>query len=127
MTEGTQGAANAPDGYIAVRKIELAEAIAAAGGLPPEDAEALPDLLKLLGALLQFEAHERLQALKALYDPLDPDAPTARRDLTPEALDTFEADFVAALTRANFVEIAHDTVRTREATKLITGLSIKPS
>ena len=68
-----------------------------------------------------------MDALKALYDPLDPDAPPARRDVTPAALDAFEAAMVEALTRANFNEIDHDTVQTREATKLLTGLSIKPS
>mgnify|MGYP006206088103 CR=1 FL=1 len=41
----------------------------------------LADLFKLLGALLHHEAHERLEALKALYDPLDPDAPPSRREV----------------------------------------------
>ncbi|MBI3440095.1 MAG: DUF3754 domain-containing protein [Proteobacteria bacterium] len=123
MLEGTPKA----DGYIAVRRAELAEGIAAADGLPQGEVGAFSDLLKLLDALLQYEAHERLEALKTLYDPLDPDAPPMRRNVTPEALDAFEAAFVDALTRANFAEIDHDTVQTREATKLLTGLSIKPS
>ncbi|MFZ2031390.1 MAG: DUF3754 domain-containing protein [Vitreimonas sp.] len=123
MVEGTPK----PDGYIAVRRAALAEGIAAADGLPEGEAGAFGDVLKLLDALLQYEAHEQLEALKALYDPLDPDAPPARRNVTPAALDAFEAAFVEALARANFVEIDHDTVQTREATKLLTGLSIKPS
>ena len=125
MSEGEASAC--PDGFIAVRKGELADAIAAADGLPQGESQALGDVLKVLGALLQYEAQERLDALKALYDPLDPDAPAARRNMTPAALDAFEAALVDALTRANFAEIDHDTVRTRETTKLLTGLSIKPS
>ena len=123
MVEGTPK----PDGYIAVRRAELAEGIAAADGLPQGEVGAFGDVLKLLDALMQYEAHERLEALKALYDPLDPDAPPTRRNVTPAALDAFETTFVDALIRANFVEIDHDTVQTREATKLLTGLSIKPS
>jgi hypothetical protein len=123
MVEGTPK----PDGYIAVRRAELADGIAAADGLPQGEVGAFGDVLKLLDALLQFEAHEQLEALKTLYDPLDPDAPPTRRNVTPAALDAFEAAFVDALVRANFVEIDHDTVQTREATKLLTGLSIKPS
>jgi hypothetical protein len=123
MVEGTPK----PDGYIAVRRAELAQGIAAADGLPQGEAGAFGDVLKLLDALLQYEAHDRLEALKALYDPLDPDAPPTRRNVTPAALDAFEAAFVEAVTRANFVEIDHDTVQTREATKRPTGLSIKPS
>jgi len=123
MVEGTPK----PDGYIAVRRAELADGIAAADGLPDGEAGAFGDVLKLLDALMQYEAHQRLEALKTLYDPLDPDAPPTRRNVTPAALDAFEAAFVDALTRANFVEIDHDTVQTREATKLLTGLSIKPS
>jgi hypothetical protein len=116
-----------PDGYIPVRKAELAEAIASAGGLPGADADDFPQVLKLLGALLHHEAHDRLEALKALYDPLDPEAPPPRCDEGEPAFAAFETAMVEALTRANFVEIDHDTVQTREATKLLTGLSIKPS
>jgi hypothetical protein len=123
MVEGTPK----PDGYIAVRRAELAQGIAAADGLPPGEVDAFGDVLKLLDALLQYEAHERLEALKTLYDPLDPDASPTRRDVTSAALDAFEQAFVEALIRANFVEVDHDTVQTREATKLLTGLSIKPS
>lgn len=113
------------DGYIAVRKAELAVAIAEAS--PPDDAAPMSDLMRLLGALLHHEAHERLEALKALYDPLDPDAPPARRDVSAAAFDRFADALSQALARANFSEIDPESVRTREATKLLTGLSIKPS
>jgi hypothetical protein len=124
MTDENQTRA---DGFIAARLSELAHAIIAHGELPAAEAQLLPDVLRLLGALLHHEAHERLEALKALYDPLDPDAPPSRRNVTPAALEAFEAALTEALTRANFSEIDPDSVRTREATKLLTGLAIKPS
>jgi len=122
MSEGTPPPR---DGYIAVRKAELAEALAAAG--PPGDAQAMADVMKLLGALLHHEAHAELEGLKALYDPLDPDAPPSRRDVSVRAFEAFEAELNEALARANFTEVDPDTVQSRDATKRLTGLSIKPS
>ncbi|MEZ5958445.1 MAG: DUF3754 domain-containing protein [Hyphomonadaceae bacterium] len=121
MSEGTTPSQR--DGYIAVRKAELAEALAASA--PP--GEPMGEVMKLLGALLHHEAHAELEGLKARYDPLDPDAPPSRRDVSVRAFEAFEHDLSDALTRANFVEIDPDTVQTREATKRLTGLSIKPS
>lgn len=115
------------DGFIGARRAQLAQAIAADPALPAGDSATLPDLFRLLGALLHHESHERLEALKALYYPLDPDAATGLRDVSVAAFETFETALVDALTRANFVEIDPDTVQTREATKRLTGLSIKPS
>lgn len=122
MSEGTPPPR---DGYIAVRKAELAEALAAAG--PPGDAQAMADVMRLLGALLHYEAHAELEGLKALYDPLDPDAPPSRRDVSVRAFEAFEAELNEALARANFTEVDPDTVQSRDATKRLTGLSIKPS
>lgn len=126
MSEGTAPSGRT-DGFIAARKAELAAAIIADPALPQSEGAALADLFKLLGALLHHEAHERLETLKALYDPLDPEAPASRRDMGLPAFEAFESALIEALTRANFAEINHDTIQTREATKLLTGLSIKPS
>ncbi len=115
------------DGFIATRLGELAQAIGADSELPDGERAAMPDVLKLLGALMHHQAHERLEALKALYDPLDPNAPAARRDVSPAAFAAFERAFVDELTRANFAEIEPDAVQTRETTKHLTGLAIKPS
>lgn len=122
MSEGGRS-----DGYIAVRKAELAQAIAADPGLPPGEGARLEEVLRLLSALLRHEAQEGLEALKALYDPLDPDAPATRRDVSLAAFERFETVLIAALARANFHEIDADTVQTRRATKQLTGLAIKPS
>lgn len=121
MTEGMTPQGRR-DGFIAARKAELATAIAAENG-----GEGLSDIFKLLGALLHHEAHERLEALKALYDPLDPDAPPSRRNVSVGAFEAFESALSETLTRANFTEIDPHTVQTRTTTKLLTGLNIKPA
>lgn len=126
MSEGTTPSGKS-DGFIAARKAELGQAIAGDPGLPQGEGASMGEVFRLLGALLHHEAHERLEALKALYDPLDPDAPPSRRDVSPRAFETFEHELIESLKRANFAEIDPDTVNTREATKLITGLAIKPS
>jgi hypothetical protein len=105
----------------------LTDALAAAGGLPSEDASAFSEMCRLLGALLHHSAHEELEALKTLYDPLDPDSPAARRDTSAEAFEKFEAALTKALARANYFEVDAASVQTHDATKLLTDLSIKPS
>lgn len=111
-------AGSAKDGFIAVRKGDVAAALADVGGVG--------DLYKILSAILHFEAHSKLDALKALYDPLDADAPAARRDSTLPAFEAFERAFADVLARGNFREVDAQTIQTIDATKLLTGLNIKP-
>ncbi len=111
------------DGFIAARKTQLAEAISADTG----GDSATREMLRLLGALLHHEAHERLEGLRALYDPLDPDAPPSTRDVSAAALEKFETALTETLTRANYTEIDPNSVQTQRATKQLTGLAIKPS
>lgn len=118
----TETAQETGDGYIAVRKADLAQAIRAAGGAPD-----LTDLFRLLSAVLHYEAHDRLEALKALYDPLDADAPVGRRNSSPEAFAAFEKALCNELARANFTEINLNDVVTQDATRVLTGLKIKAS
>lgn len=127
MTEGTTAPSGRSDGYIAVRKAELVRAIGEEPGMPAGDGAAMAQLFDLFAALLHHQAHADLEALKTLYDPLDPDAPPSRRDVSVAAFEAFEAALIETLTTANFTEIDPDTVQTREATKHLTGLAIKPS
>jgi hypothetical protein len=113
------------DRFIPVRSSELVEALADSAAAPY--ASALNSVFRLLSALLHYEAHQRLDRLKALYDPIDPDAPQSRRDESGGAFEAFEAALVAELTRANFAEIDPMSVQTRDATRQLTGLNIKPS
>lgn len=123
MTQGDKE----PDGYIAIRSTELAAAINAENGPPSAEAQAWSDVFRLLGALMRHEGQERVEAMHALYAPLDPDAPTPRRDLSPAGFERFERALVAELTRGNFTEVDPESVRTAETTKRLTGLAIKPS
>jgi hypothetical protein len=113
------------DHFIPLRSSELVEALAGEAASP--NSEALNSVFRLLSALLHYEAHQRLDRLKALYDPIDPDAPQNRRDDSAAAFETFETALTAELTRANFVEIDPMSVQTRDATRQLTGLNIKPS
>jgi hypothetical protein len=123
MTQGDKE----PDGYIAVRGAELAAVIVAESGPAGAEAQAWADVLRLLGALMRHEGQERLEALHALYDPLDPDAPPSRRNLSIAAFEAFEVGLVEALTRGNFTEVDPESVRAAKTTTRLTGLAIKPS
>ncbi len=114
---------SAGDGYIPARKRELAAVISAENGAAP----GLTDVFTVLGAVFHYEAHDELETLKALYDPIDPDTPDGRRDPTSRAFEAFEKAFAEALERANFTEIEPHDVQTLETTKALTGLAIKPS
>lgn len=108
------------DGYIPVRKRVLIETLSA-------DNPDLANVFRLLAATLNFEAQARVEGLKDLYHPLDPDAEARDRDTSFAAFDRFETSLVEALTRANFHEIDHNDVRAHEATRLLTGLKVKTS
>ncbi len=114
---------DAADGFIPVRKSELAASIVADNPAEPR----LGDLFKLLGAIFHYEAQDQLETLKALYDPIDPDVPAARQDTDRAAFDAFEQKLAEALGRANFEELETADVQTLEATAALTGLIIKPS
>ncbi|MES1158434.1 MAG: DUF3754 domain-containing protein [Terricaulis silvestris] len=117
--------ANQPkDGYIAVRKADIAAALRAEGGA---EETGLCNVLKLLNAMLHHEACDQLDALEALYDPLDPDAPANRRDSEAAAFDAFEAALIDGLKRANFEEVSIASVDSHGATALLTGLKVKAS
>lgn len=124
MDEAPTSSDKRRDRFIPIRSSELLEALAAPrAGF---EADTLASVFKLLSALLHFESHERLERLKALYDPIDPDA-AARRDDSNGAFEAFEAAFVSELMRANFGEIDPMSVQTQKTTRQLTGLNIKPS
>jgi len=91
--------------------------------LAPADAARFGAFARLYAAIVHYEAYDRLEALKALYAPLDPDA----RDTGKNGLDAFEAALAEALTRANFVEIEPENDASARTARELTGLSIKAS
>ncbi len=115
------------DAFIPTRKAALIAALEAEGGLAPEDGARFADLARLLAAVLHYESFDALENLKTLYAPLDPDAPPSVRDTAAASHEAFEADFVAALTHANFVEIDPESAISHKAARELTGLSIKCS
>jgi hypothetical protein len=91
------------ESYIPVRKATLLAALAQTPGLDDAARTQFAAAGRLLGALVHHRAFERLEALKALYDPFDPDShmPDAKGDKAAltEALE-------AMLKRAAFEELS---------------------
>ncbi|MGI8983170.1 MAG: TMEM143 family protein [Acidimicrobiales bacterium] len=85
------------------------------GRLAASQAAGFRELCDILVALLHFEYHARLEALKDAYSPFDPDADVrVRRTLTPDEREDSRARFVAELREllrsANFEELSEDEV-----------------
>ncbi|MBI1188881.1 MAG: DUF3754 domain-containing protein [Alphaproteobacteria bacterium] len=118
--------ASAHDGYIPARKGELIAALARAGGLDDADAARFPAVAQLLAAILHHESHEHLEALKALYDPLEPEAPAMRHVTGEDAFRAFETAFADALAKANFTELAQGVADVGR-TQLYADLKLKTS
>ncbi|HEX5010401.1 MAG TPA: TMEM143 family protein [Planctomycetota bacterium] len=80
---------------------------------PPEARAGLADVGTLLSSLLHVELHQRLERLKELYAPLDPDADTRRPDSLPapspaECAHRLSETLADVLRRANYVQLARD-------------------
>ncbi|MGE3143480.1 MAG: DUF3754 domain-containing protein [Hyphomonadaceae bacterium] len=121
------GAPQGRDGFIDVRKAELLAALKAQGGLPPIEARRFAAFVRLLTAIIHYEALEERERLTELYVPLDPDAPPARQAADSAAFAAFEPALLTALTRGNYLEIAPDSALSRRDAQRITGLTIKCS
>ncbi len=115
------------DAFIPTRKANLIAALRAEGGLAAGDEARFADLCRLVSAILHYESYDALENLKGLYAPLDPDASAAARDTAAGAFETFEEQFAAALTAANFSEIDPEHAVSSEAARELTGLAIKCS
>jgi hypothetical protein len=96
------------DHFIAVRKTDLVRRFLEQH---PDKAE-LRDLTAILQALIHVEFHGRLERLKDLYAPIDPNADTIR--LGEAATDTakqqseFVAELGSLLERANYDQLGND-------------------
>jgi hypothetical protein len=91
------------ESYIPIRKASLLDALAKTPGLDDAAKAKFAAAGRLLGALLHHRAFERLEALKALYDPFDPDAALAEAKGDKAAL--LQA-LEAMLARAAFEELS---------------------
>jgi hypothetical protein len=86
-----------------VRRLAAAES-------PPAEAQDLRELAAVLDGLLHVEFHERLERLKELYAPLDPDAdmrrPPGAPDPPADGPQQLGAALADVLQRANYVELS---------------------
>lgn len=62
--------------FLPFRRRDVVEMCVGDGRLDEADAGNFRDVCRILGAVLHFEFHERLEALKDAYAPFDPDADT---------------------------------------------------
>lgn len=59
--------------HIPIRRSDLAESLSKAPDLSDGEREQFRDLVRLIAATFHFEFHSRLEELKTLYAPFDPD------------------------------------------------------
>ena len=96
--------------FIPFRKSDLSSMCLATGLVTKEDETDFHDFRRLLEALLHFEYHQLLEALKDTYAPFNADADTRPiRPLDPDALFSHQKTFVqkmkALLNAANYEPI----------------------
>ena len=108
--EKSRAAAAPRENFIPLAKADLVRLLLSADDLSLPERDQLARLCRLLGLKLHGEYHERLEQLKSLYAPFDPDADTrhvgepaaaAAADAQPQAVVFFD-EFTALLERANF-------------------------
>lgn len=99
-----------PQRFIPFRRSDVVRMCADEQRLSPSATADFDDLCRILEAVLHFEYHDRLEALKASYAPFDPDADT--RALAPVDSATREAaqqrflgELEALLDAANFERV----------------------
>ncbi len=115
------------DAYLPTRKADLLAALQTEGGLTGEAGARFADLCRLIAAVMHYEAYDKLESLKSLYAPLDPDAPPSERETSADTFAAFESALLEALQHGNFHEIDPESALSHEAARELTGLSIKCS
>jgi hypothetical protein len=79
------GAPPTPQHFLPFRRRDVVEMCVGDSRLDEADAGSFRDVCRILGAVLHFEFHERLEALKDAYAPFDPDADTRQIRELPES------------------------------------------
>lgn len=101
--------------FIPFRRRDTIDMCLADGALGESDAKEFRELCEILAALLHFEHHARLEALKDAYAPFDPDADTRTirtlgADDRREARRRFASELRELLEAANFDELTEAEV-----------------
>jgi hypothetical protein len=102
------------ENYIPLRKAALRKLLLDDPILTHQQREQMGQLCRLLEATIHHDYHERLERLKDLYHPFDPDAnPQGRESLSNKQSETAD-DFFDALMdlvdRANFRQLIHEQI-----------------
>lgn len=111
--------------FIPFRKHDVVEMCVAAEEGDGHDGDDLRDLSRILTAIIHFEYHERVEALKDAYAPFDPDPDTRTlteldEDGRQHARDRFAAELRVLLEAANFEEVTEaDLDRAFDAESLL--------
>jgi hypothetical protein len=101
--------------FIPLRKADLVKLLASDADLSDEQHEKFAQLCRLLEATFHHEYHQRLEELKDVYAPFDPDADTqSPAPLSPAERNHRAAklveQFAALLQRANFRRLSRDDI-----------------
>ena len=109
------------ESYIPARLSDLLTVLKADGA-----AEGMADVARLTAAIFHYEAHAKLERLRDLYFPLDPDRPGAAGPVgDTAAFEAFEAALDGALTAGNFIEIPFQTLGEQAQAHVLNDLRVK--
>jgi Protein of unknown function (DUF3754) len=111
------------ESYIPARLGDVAAALAADGG------KRIEELVRLIAAIFHYESYAKLERLRDLYFPLDPDRP-ADAPAAPDsraALAAFEQALEATLVAGNFEEIEFEALGAHARKHVLNDLRLKTS
>jgi Protein of unknown function (DUF3754) len=113
------------ESYIPARLGDLLAALSADGA-----PASLAEIARLIAAIFHYEAHAKLEQLRDLYFPLDPDRPVAAAAMTADpdkALPAFETALAAILTAGNFNELPFEALGASAKAHVLNDLRVKTS
>ncbi len=100
----------ASEHFIPFRKADLVRMCLADPGLDAARRTGFSQFCELVSSIFHFEFHQRLENLKDLYAPVNPDADTLPAPVPPEAADTRElaTELRNVLQAANYVAVTRE-------------------
>ncbi len=116
--------------YIPMRKAELIRHLADDDGLAPEDRGMFLDLCALLEATFHHEFHRRLETLKDLYAPFNPDCITwepqsTTSRCTKAGVQELVEQVVGLIQRANYVRLSSEEIQQAAAAASDWGVRLR--
>lgn len=100
--------------FLPIKRAALRERMLADPRLSAAEREKLAKLFEMIGARFHFEFHKKLERLKTLYDPFDPDCDAITLPVVPANEETQRHELAQAFQRllldANYVEMPRQQV-----------------